>query len=58
MAPWFLAPGRLTDRVADSIDADTVMAATIGAHPGLADVVLDRYDTALGAVARPVALSA
>ncbi|AVP69207.1 MULTISPECIES: sirohydrochlorin chelatase [Prescottella] len=52
IAPWFLAPGRLTDRLgAAALDAapDVVFAETIGAHRNVAEVALDRYRTALGA---------
>ena len=61
VAPWFLAPGLLTDRVAAAAEATasgTVVAQTIGAHPWLVDVVLDRYDTALRDAERPVVISA
>jgi sirohydrochlorin ferrochelatase len=49
VAPWFLAPGRLLDRVtAAARDADptVVVADPLGPHPAVADVVLDRYDSA------------
>ncbi|MFM1722019.1 sirohydrochlorin chelatase [Rhodococcus sp. PAM 2766] len=52
IAPWFLAPGRLTDRLgAAALDAapDVVFAETIGAHRNVAEVALDRYRSALGA---------
>ncbi|QBJ95014.1 sirohydrochlorin chelatase [Rhodococcus sp. ABRD24] len=55
IAPWFLAPGRLTDRLeAAALQAapDVVFSETIGAHPLVADVALDRYDTAVVAAAR------
>ncbi|MEC3952724.1 sirohydrochlorin chelatase [Nocardia sp. CDC153] len=45
VAPWFLAPGLLTDRLRDSLP-DLTHAETIGAHPLLAEVALDRYTTA------------
>ncbi|ORB71332.1 sirohydrochlorin chelatase [Mycobacterium shinjukuense] len=48
IAPWFLAPGRVPDRVqrfAD--DAHIAMAAPLGAHPLVADVLLDRFDRAV-----------
>lgn len=54
IAPWFLAPGRLTDRLgAAALDAapDVVFAETIGAHRNVAEVALDRYRAALGAQA-------
>ncbi|NUS44259.1 MAG: sirohydrochlorin chelatase [Mycobacteriaceae bacterium] len=43
VAPWFLAPGLLTDRLAAD---DLPMAAPIGPHPLLAAVILDRYRAA------------
>lgn len=55
IAPWFLAPGRLTDRLgAAALDAapDAVFADTIGAHHSVANVAVDRYRATLGAVAR------
>ncbi len=55
IAPWFLAPGRLTDRLcAAALDADpdVVFAETIGAHHHVAAVALDRYDTSAVAAAR------
>jgi sirohydrochlorin ferrochelatase len=48
VAPWFLAPGLLTDRLAAT---GLPMAAPLGAHPLLAGVVLDRYDSAVAAPA-------
>ncbi|MDH6678310.1 sirohydrochlorin ferrochelatase [Rhodococcus sp. LBL1] len=50
IAPWFLAPGRLTDRVGvAALEAapDVIFADTIGAHRQVADVALDRYRAAL-----------
>ncbi|GBE65008.1 ferrochelatase [Mycobacterium sp. MFM001] len=53
IAPWFLAPGLLLDRVSEyARDNGIPMAATLGAHPLVAETVLDRYDEAL---AEPVA---
>lgn len=52
IAPWFLAPGRLTDRLGTAaLDAapEVVFAETIGAHRNVAEVALDRYRSALGA---------
>jgi sirohydrochlorin ferrochelatase len=47
IAPWFLAPGRITDRVAAEAGAHGIrMALPIGAHPLVAGVILDRYDAA------------
>ncbi|WP_305091869.1 sirohydrochlorin chelatase [Prescottella sp. R16] len=52
IAPWFLAPGLLTDRLgaaALAADPGVVFADPIGAHPNLAAVALARYDTAVRA---------
>lgn len=50
MAPWFIAPGRITDRVAAIADTHgAVMAEPLGAHPLLAATVLDRFDRAVAA---------
>ena len=47
-APWFIAPGRITDRVAATTTAvDAVMAEPLGAHPLVATTVLDRFDRAI-----------
>lgn len=47
IAPWFLAPGRLTDRVAKYAAAEEIpMAAPLGAHRLVAEAVLDRFDAA------------
>ncbi|KAA0022976.1 sirohydrochlorin chelatase [Antrihabitans cavernicola] len=49
VAPWFLAPGLLTDRVAaaaNSADADVTCADVLGSHHLVASVLLDRYDLA------------
>ncbi|MFC4603165.1 sirohydrochlorin chelatase [Rhodococcus kronopolitis] len=46
IAPWFLAPGLLTDRIDAAADVhapDALRADVIGAHPLLAEVALDRY---------------
>ncbi|MTE12425.1 sirohydrochlorin chelatase [Nocardia aurantiaca] len=53
IAPWFLAPGLLTDRLRDALPW-LPQAATIGAHPLLAEVALDRY----AAASLPLELSA
>lgn len=48
LAPWFIAHGRITDRVA-AIAAEeegVVMAEPLGAHPLLAATLLDRFDEA------------
>jgi sirohydrochlorin ferrochelatase len=48
IAPWFLAPGRLTDRVASCAAAEGIpMAAPLGAHRLVAETVLDRFDAAV-----------
>ena len=48
VAPWFLAPGRLTDRVATFAAAEGIpMAAPLGAHRLVAQTVLDRFDAAV-----------
>jgi sirohydrochlorin ferrochelatase len=48
IAPWFLAPGHLTDRVAKYAAAEGIpMAAPLGAHRLVAETVLDRFDAAL-----------
>jgi sirohydrochlorin ferrochelatase len=52
LAPWFIAPGRITDRVAGIAHATGVpMAAPLGAHPLVAETVLDRFDEAVEAQA-------
>ncbi|MFE3290444.1 sirohydrochlorin chelatase [Rhodococcus sp. NPDC059234] len=46
VAPWFLAPGRLTDRLellAGEHAPTAVFADVIGDHPHLAEVALNRY---------------
>ena len=48
IAPWFLAPGRLTDRLAKYAAAEGIpMAAPLGAHPLVAETVMDRFDAAV-----------
>ena len=50
IAPWFLAPGRITDRVAAFARAEGMsMSSPLGAHRQVAGTVLDRYDAALTA---------
>lgn len=44
VAPWFLAPGLLTDRLAA---AGHPVLDTIGAHPRLVEVAVDRYRSAV-----------
>ncbi|QLL05840.1 sirohydrochlorin chelatase [Mycobacterium vicinigordonae] len=47
IAPWFLAPGRIPDRVERfARDADALMASPLGAHRLVAATVLDRFDQA------------
>ncbi len=46
VASWFLAPGRLPDRIAAQAreaDPAAVVAEPLGPDPALADLVLDRY---------------
>lgn len=45
VAPWFLAPGLLTDRLRDQ-DPALPHAAVLGPAPALAEVVWNRYDVA------------
>jgi sirohydrochlorin ferrochelatase len=48
LAPWFIAPGRITDRVAEIAGtAGISMAEPLGAHPLMAATVLDRFDRAV-----------
>ncbi len=48
IAPWFLAPGRLIDRVANLAAAQGIsMAAPLGGHRLVAETVLDRFDAAI-----------
>jgi sirohydrochlorin ferrochelatase len=48
MAPWFLAPGLITDRVSTyARDNGIPMAAPLGEHRLVAETVLDRYEQAL-----------
>ncbi|MFZ1162742.1 MAG: sirohydrochlorin chelatase [Mycobacterium sp.] len=48
IAPWFLAHGRLTDRVATFAAAEGIpMAAPLGAHRLVAETVLDRFAAAV-----------
>jgi sirohydrochlorin ferrochelatase len=49
VATWLLAPGLFHRRVAES--GAEVCAAPLGAHPGIADLVLRRYHRALRAAA-------
>jgi sirohydrochlorin ferrochelatase len=48
IAPWFLAHGRITDRIAEFARAQRIpMAAPLGPHRLVADTVLDRFDQAV-----------
>jgi sirohydrochlorin ferrochelatase len=45
VAPWFLAHGRITDRIAESAAAlDISMAEPLGSHNLVAATLLDRFD--------------
>ncbi|MGQ4596565.1 CbiX/SirB N-terminal domain-containing protein [Nocardia sp. R6R-6] len=46
VAPWFLAPGLLTDRLLHAAP-EVVHADALGSHPALTDVILDRYHAAI-----------
>lgn len=48
IAPWFLAHGRLTDRVANYAATQGIpMGAPLGAHRLVVETVLDRFDAAV-----------
>ncbi|MBI3691685.1 MAG: sirohydrochlorin chelatase, partial [Mycolicibacterium aromaticivorans] len=48
VAPWFIAPGRITDRVAAIADEEGLsMVAPLGAHRLVAETVLDRFEVAV-----------
>jgi sirohydrochlorin ferrochelatase len=48
VAPWFLAHGRITDRVANFAHTNGIaMAEPLGAHPLVAQTLLDRFDHVL-----------
>lgn len=48
IAPWFLAHGRITDRVKAFAETQGIaMSAPLGAHRQVAETVLDRFDAAL-----------
>jgi sirohydrochlorin ferrochelatase len=50
ISPWFLAHGRITDRVAEFACAQGIpMSAPLGAHRQVAETVLDRFDAAMAA---------
>ncbi|OZC48661.1 sirohydrochlorin chelatase [Rhodococcus sp. RS1C4] len=46
VAPWFLAPGLLIDRVLGAFDNSALRADVLGDHPLVADVVSSRFDEA------------
>ncbi|MGV9615462.1 sirohydrochlorin chelatase [Nocardia xishanensis] len=48
VAPWFLAPGLLTDRLATAAP-DLTHADVLGVHRAMAEIVWDRYDAARAA---------
>jgi sirohydrochlorin ferrochelatase len=54
VASWFLAPGRLPDRVAELAGPAAPVAEPLGAAPELAALVVDRYTTAAATTARSV----
>ncbi|GAB3875722.1 sirohydrochlorin chelatase [Kibdelosporangium lantanae] len=50
VASWFLAPGLLPDRIYAAVreaDPDAVIADPLGADPGVAELILHRYDEAV-----------
>jgi sirohydrochlorin ferrochelatase len=50
LLPWFLAHGRITDRVAEFARAEgIVMTQPLGAHRLVAETVLDRYERTVAA---------
>ncbi|WNG91197.1 sirohydrochlorin chelatase [Mycobacterium sp. ITM-2016-00318] len=50
IAPWFLAHGRITDRVAEfARSTGIVMAEPLGPHRLVAETVLDRFDDQVAA---------
>ncbi|SEH73837.1 Sirohydrochlorin ferrochelatase [Mycolicibacterium rutilum] len=52
IAPWFLAHGRITDRVADYAARQSIpMAEPLGSHNLVAATALDRYDAVSAAAA-------
>ncbi|WP_415976537.1 sirohydrochlorin chelatase [Rhodococcus sp. 077-4] len=59
VAPWFLAPGLLTDRIDASVAdlPDVMQSHVIGAHPAVAELASRRYDSAIaGEVPLPTVL--
>jgi sirohydrochlorin ferrochelatase len=50
IAPWFLAHGRITDRVSEYARAQRIQVAEpLGPHRLVADTVLDRFDSVVAA---------
>jgi sirohydrochlorin ferrochelatase len=48
IAPWFLAHGRITDRVAEYARTQGIpVAEPLGSHPLVAATLLDRFDRAM-----------
>jgi sirohydrochlorin ferrochelatase len=47
VASWFIAPGRLPDKVAALAGSDALVAEPLGPAPELAALVVDRYETAV-----------
>jgi sirohydrochlorin ferrochelatase len=48
LAPWFLAHGRITDRVAAFAQSNGLtLSEPLGVHPLVIDTILDRYDHAV-----------
>ncbi|MCV7224850.1 sirohydrochlorin chelatase [Mycolicibacterium komossense] len=53
IAPWFLAPGRITDRVSEFAARQGLrMSAPLGSHNLVAATVLDRFDDVIAAGTR------
>lgn len=50
IAPWFLAHGRIIDRIAEFAQAQGIsMSSPLGAHRQVAETVLDRFDAVVAA---------
>lgn len=47
VAPWFLAPGRIIDRMWTYVRENAIPMAPLGAHRIVAEMARDRYDQAL-----------
>jgi sirohydrochlorin ferrochelatase len=47
VASWFIAPGRLPDKVSSLVGPSAVVAEPLGPAPELAALVVDRYETAV-----------